>query len=62
MTAAQAVALGILTGQAVVGFLLAQPDVVFPPVAKVVLGCLNVALGVAALYLKVSLPGRDSQS
>lgn len=62
MSAAQAVALAILTGQAVVGFLIAQPDVVLSPIVKVILGCMNVALGVAALYLKVSLPGRESTS
>jgi uncharacterized membrane-anchored protein len=62
MNASQAIALGILVGQAVCAFLLTQPDVTLPPLVKVVIGAMNVALGVGALYLKVSLPGRETTS
>ena len=34
----------VITGSLVVSFLLSQSDVMLPPIAKVILGALNVAL------------------
>lgn len=63
MNASQAVAAVILVMQAVVAFaLLPQPDFAIPAPVKFVLGGLAVGLNVAALYLKVSLPGRETTS
>ena len=62
MNGAQAVAVLILVLQAVIAFLLSQQDFTFVGLPKVVLGAAAVALNVVALYLKVSLPGRDSTS
>ena len=57
LTRSQAVALGVLVGQAVVAFLLTQPDVVLPPLVKVGLGALAVALSVVALFLRIQPAG-----
>lgn len=62
MTASQAIALAILGTQALCAYLLTQSDVVLPPIGKVIVGGLSVVLNVGALYLKVSLPGRDTTS
>ena len=57
LTRSQAVAAGILVAQAVVSFLLAQPDVVLPPLVKVALGCSAVALSTLALFLRIQPSG-----
>lgn len=44
---------------AVLAFLLSQPDVVFEPMVRVILGAANVGVTTLALYLKVSLPGQS---
>lgn len=53
VTRSQAVALSVLVAQAVVAFLLTQPDVTLPPVVKVGLGALSVGLSTVALFLKI---------
>ena len=57
ITRSQAVALGVLVAQAVVAFLLTQPDVVLPPLVKVGLGALAVGLSAIALFLKLQPAG-----
>ncbi len=57
LTRSQAVGLGILVAQAVVSFLLAQPDIVLPPVVKVALGAAAVGLSTVALFLKLQPAG-----
>lgn len=66
MTRSQLVAGGILVAQAIVAYLLAQPDVVLPPLLKVVLGAAAVGLSSIALVLKIQpappaivVPGGD---
>ena len=66
MTRSQAVAAGILVSQAVVAYLLTQPDVVLPPIFKVILGAGSVGLNALALVLRiqpappaVTVPGGD---
>jgi len=53
MTRSQAVAGGVLVAQAVVSYLLTQPDVVLPPIVKVVLGASAVGLSAIALFLRI---------
>lgn len=53
MTRSQAVAAGILVAQAVVGYLLTQPEVVIPPLLKVGLGAASVGLSALALVLRI---------
>lgn len=53
LTRSQAVALGVLVAQAIVAYLLTQPDVVLPPGAKVALGAAAVGLSTVALFLKI---------
>ena len=53
MTRSQAVAAAILVAQAVIAFLLTQPDVVFPPAVKVILGAGAVGLNALALVLRI---------
>lgn len=53
ITRSQAVALGVLVAQAVVAFLLTQPDVTLPPIVKVGLGALAVVLSTVALFLRI---------
>lgn len=43
---------------AVLAFLLSQPDVVFEPMVRVILGAANVAVTTLALYMNVALPGK----
>jgi hypothetical protein len=57
ITRSQAVALGVLVAQAMVAFLLTQPDVVLPPLVKVGLGCAAVGLSTVALFLKLQPAG-----
>jgi hypothetical protein len=57
ITRSQAVALGILVAQAVVAFLLTQPDVTLAPIVKVGLGALSVGLSTIALFLKLQPAG-----
>ena len=57
LTRSQAVAAAILVAQAVVAFMLTQPDVVFPPWFKLVLGCASVGLSTLALALKIQPAG-----
>lgn len=56
MTRSQLVAGGVLVAQAVVAYLLTQPDVTIPPLLKVVLGAASVALSSVALLLRISPP------
>lgn len=58
MNAAQLGALALVVTSAVTAFLMSQPDGTIPPLASLFIGCLNVGCTAAALYLKVSLPGR----
>lgn len=53
ITRSQAVALSVVVAQAVVAFLLTQPDVILPPLVKVILGCASVGLSTVALFLKI---------
>jgi hypothetical protein len=53
MTRSQAVAGGILVAQAVFAYLLTQPDVVLPPLVKLVIGALSVASTALGIVLKV---------
>lgn len=48
----------ILVCQAVVAYLLAQPNGTFQDGVTLVLGAISVALTTLALYLKVQLPGQ----
>ena len=58
MTSAQTGGAILIVLSAVVSFaLLPQPDLTIPPLAKFILGGLNVGLTTLALYLKVSMPG-----
>jgi hypothetical protein len=68
MTRSQAVAGGVLVAQAVVSYLLTQPDVVLPPIVKVVLGASAVGLSAIALFLRIQpsppviqVPGGEKQ-
>lgn len=54
MTRSQVVAAGLVVASAILSFLLTQPDVVLPPVAKVVLGALQVGVTSLSLVLKIS--------
>ena len=57
ITRSQAVALGVLVAQAVVAFLLTQPDVTLAPLVKVGLGAVSVGLSTVALFLKIQPAG-----
>lgn len=66
MTRSQFVAGGILVAQAIVSYLLTQPDVAIPPLLKVALGASSVGLSSVALFLRIqpappaiSVPGGD---
>lgn len=56
MTRSQAVAAGLVVASAILAYLLTQPDVVLPPLAKVVLGALNVGVTSLSLVLKITPP------
>ena len=45
---------------AVLAFLLSQPDVVFEPMVRVILGAANVGVTTLALYMNVALPGKPA--
>lgn len=62
MNAAQALAALLVVTSAVTAFLLIQPDTVIGPLAKVIIGAINVGSTALALYLKVELPGRATTS
>ena len=53
LTRSQAFALGVLVAQAIVAYLLTQPDVVLAPPIKVLLGASAVGLSTVALFLKI---------
>ena len=53
MTRSQAVAGGLLVAQAVVSYLLTQPDLVLSPPVKVTLGAVAVGLSAIALFLRI---------
>jgi hypothetical protein len=53
MTRSQAVAAFLGVASAVLPYLLTQPDVVLPPIAKLVLGAANVGVVALALVLKI---------
>lgn len=55
---AQVVAGVLVVSSAVLAFLLSQPDVVFAPMVRVILGAANVGVTALALYLNVRLPGQ----
>jgi hypothetical protein len=57
MTRSQLAAAGLLVAQAVVSYLLTQPDVVLPPIAKVVLGAAAVGISTITLFLKLQPAG-----
>lgn len=66
MTRSQAVAAAILVAQAVLAYLLTQPDVTIPPLLKVIFGAASVGLNALALVLRiqpappaVTVPGGD---
>jgi hypothetical protein len=68
MTRSQAVAAGLLAGQAMCGYALVQPDFVLPPLAKFVVGVVNVGLGAVLLFLRIQpsppviqVPGGEKQ-
>lgn len=57
----QRVVAGVLVVlSAVLAFLLSQPDVVFAPMVRVILGAANVGVTALALYMNVSLPGKPT--
>lgn len=53
MTRSQVLAAVLIVSSAVLPFLLTQPDVVLPPLAKVILGALNVTVTTLSLVLKI---------
>lgn len=53
MTRSQAFAAGLLVAQAVLAFMLTQPDVVLPPLVKLFLGAASVGVNALALVLKI---------
>lgn len=55
---AQVVAGVLVVSSAILAFLLSQPDVVFEPQIRVILGAANVGVTALALYLRVTLPGQ----
>jgi len=57
ITRSQAVALGVLVTQAMVAFLLTQPDVTLAPLVKVALGAASVGLSTVALFLRIQPAG-----
>jgi len=59
VTRSQAVAAGILVAQAVVAYLLTQPDVTIPPLIKVALGAGSVGLNALALVLRIQPPAPE---
>lgn len=59
---AQVVAGVLVVSSAVLAFLLSQPDVVFEPAIRVILGAMNVGVTALALYLRVTLPGQSRPS
>lgn len=61
MNLAQIVAGILVVTSAVLAFLLSQPDVVFEPMVRVILGAANVGVTAMALYLKVALPGQSGK-
>ncbi len=58
---AQVVAGILVVSSAILAFLLSQPDVVFAPMVRVILGAANVGVTALALYLKVVLPGQSTR-
>ena len=62
MNSAQALAGILVVAAAILPYLASQPDTIIPPVAKVIIIALNLGVTALALYLKVSLPGRDTTS
>jgi hypothetical protein len=62
MNAAQACAAALVVASAVSAFLLTQPDTIIGPLAKAIIGAINVGSTALALYLKVDLPGRNTPS
>lgn len=56
MTRSQVVAAALVVSSAIFSFLLTQPDVVLPPLAKVLLGALQVGVTSLSLVLKISPP------
>lgn len=57
MTRSQLAAGGLLVAQAIVSYLLTQPDVVLSPTVKVLLGAAAVGLSSIALFLKLQPAG-----
>lgn len=53
------VAGGLVVSQVVLAFLLSQPDVIFEPLVRVILGAASAGTTALALYLNVSLPGQS---
>lgn len=56
MTRSQAFAAGLVVTSAILAFLLTQPDVVLPPLAKVILGAASVGVTTLSLVLKIQPP------
>lgn len=57
MTLAQVVAGVLVVAQVMLAFLLSQPDVVFEPLVRVLLGTTSAGVTALALYLNVRMPG-----
>lgn len=62
MNVSQAFAATLVVVSAVTAFLLTQPDTLIGPLAKAIIGAINVGSTALALYLKVQLPGRETPS
>lgn len=56
---AQVIAGVLVVSSAVLSFLLSQPDVVFEPPIRVILGAANIGVTTLALYLNVRMPGQS---
>ena len=49
----------LVVAQVVLAFMLSQPDVIFEPMVRVILGATSAGVTALALYLNVSLPGQS---
>jgi hypothetical protein len=52
-TRSQALAAFLIVASAVLPYLLTQPDFIFPPVVKVLLGAANVGCAALGLFLRI---------
>lgn len=48
----------LVVSQVVLAFLLSQPDVIFEPMVRVILGATSAGVTALALWLNVRMPGQ----